>query len=111
MGRIENTGDIKLTLNTQVFKGSTNGNGDLYLEGTTKELVDDDMGTNYLYASNLKVTGDVYLHSASIGHAYVSAPENGRMEIILDKSGNVFYTGNPSAIHLTKRYKGNLIKE
>lgn len=109
--RIENSGDVKLDLNTQRFFGSVHGNGDIYLTGTTKDLMSNYTGTNYLYASQLTVTSYIYLHSISIGHAYVKAPENGLMDIVLDRNGDVHYTGNPNTIHLTKNGKGDLIRD
>jgi hypothetical protein len=51
------------------------------------------------------------LDSYSIGHAYINAPENGMMDIIIDRAGNVYYKGNPTTINLTRNNKGNLIKE
>jgi hypothetical protein len=33
------------------------------------------------------------------------------MDIILDRAGNVYYTGNPSKVNLVKNGAGNLIKE
>ena len=83
----------------------------MYLTGTTNRLESDYTGTNYLYASDLNITSYVYLHSVSIGHAHIKAPENGLMDIVLDRSGNIFYTGNPATIHLTRNDKGDLIKE
>ena len=73
--------------------------------------MDDYTGTNYLYAKDLTITNYVYLHSISIGHAYINAPQNGLMDIQLERAGNVYYTGNPSTINLTKNGKGELIKE
>jgi hypothetical protein len=109
--RIENSGDFKLDLNTLKTICSAHGNGDTYLTGTTNSLESDYTGTNYLYAKDLIITNYVYLHSVSIGHAYINAPINGLMDIIIDRSGNVFYNGNPSTIHLTENNKGLLIKE
>ena len=109
--RTENSGDFKLDLNTYRIGGSAHGNGDMYLTGTTNRLESDYTGTNYLYASDLNITSYVYLHSVSIGHAHIKAPENGLMDIVLDRSGNIFYTGNPATIHLTRNDKGDLIKE
>jgi hypothetical protein len=109
--RTENSGDFKLDLNTYRITGSAHGNGDMYLTGTTNRLESDYTGTNYLYAYGLTVSEYVYLHSVSIGHAYVNAPENGIMDIGIDRAGNVYYKGNPSTIHLTKNGKGNLIQE
>ena len=68
-------------------------------------------GTNYLYASDLTIQSYVYLHSVSIGHAYIKAPENGLMDILIDRDGDIHYTGNPNTIHLTKTGKGELIRD
>ena len=109
--RVANSGDIKLELNTGTIKASSHGNGDLYLSGVTGSLEDDYTGTNYLYASGLTITNYVYLHSVTIGKTYINAPENGLMDIVIDQTGNILYTGNPATIHLTKNSTGNLIKE
>ena len=68
-------------------------------------------GTNYLYANNLKVNSYVFLSSNSLGHAHINAPENGLMDIRINRAGNVYYKGNPNTINLTRNGKGNLIKE
>jgi len=109
--RTENSGDYRLALNTGTVTCSAHGNGDTYLSGYTDRLETDYTGTNYFYASNLTINGYAYLHSVSLGHAHIKAPENGLMDIIIDKAGNVYYTGNPSTIHLTRNNKGDLIKE
>ena len=109
--RTENSGDFRLDLNTYKITGSAHGNGDMYLTGTTDRLESDFTGTNYLYSYGLKVNSYIYLHSVSIGHAFINAPENGLMDIVLDRAGNVFYKGNPTTINLTRNNKGNLIKE
>ncbi len=109
--RNESSGDLKLNVNIGTILGSSHGNGDTYLSGVTNNFFDDYTGTNYLYASELKITGYVYLHSITIGHTYINAPENGLMDIIIDKAGNIYYKGNPNTIHLTRNDKGDLIKE
>ncbi len=109
--RTTNSGDLRLDLNTNVVICSAHGNGDIYLSGITGSLQNDYTGTNYLYAKDLTITGYVYLHSVSIGHAFINAPPNGLMDIVLDRSGNIYYKGDPGIIHLIKNDKGNLIKE
>jgi hypothetical protein len=109
--RIENSGDIKLDLQTYRAACSAHGNGDTYLTGKTYQLASDFTGTNFLYASGLTISSYTYLHSVSIGNAFINAPENGLMDIVLDRAGNVHYTGNPSTINLTRNSKGNLIKD
>ncbi len=108
--RTENSGDYKLDVNMDRVVCSAHGNGDTYLTGTTKKLESDYTGTNYLYAYGLAITDYVYLHSVSIGHAQINAPENGLMDIVIDRSGNIYYKGNPATINLTGSGKGNLIK-
>lgn len=109
--RAENSGEFRLDLNTNKIICSAHGNGDTYLTGTTKSLESDYTGTNYLYASGLTITDYVYLHSVTIGHSYINAPENGLMDIVIDRSGNIHYKGSPATIHLTRNNKGDLIKD
>jgi hypothetical protein len=109
--RAENSGDFRLDLKTGRIAGSAHGNGDMYLTGTTDRLESDYTGTNYLYAKGLKILNYVYLHSVTIGQTYINAPENGLMDIVIDRAGNIYYTGNPATINLKRNSKGNLIKE
>lgn len=109
--RNENSGDIKLDLQVHQVFTSSHGNGDTYLSGNTDQLQSDYTGTNYLYTTGLTINNYVYLHSVSIGHAYIKAPENGLMEVIIDRAGDVHYTGNPSSIKFTQNGKGNLIRD
>jgi hypothetical protein len=109
--RTENSGDLKLDLNVHKIVASAHGNGDMYLSGTTDILENDYTGTNYLFATGLHIASSVYLHSVSIGHAYINAPENGVMHIIIDRSGDVHFKGNPAEINLTKNGTGDLLWE
>lgn len=109
--RTENSGDLRLDMNMHKIVASAHGNGDMYLSGSTDILENDYTGTNYLYANGLNITSYVYLHSVSIGHAHINAPENGLMDIIIDRAGNIYYKGNPAEIRLTKNGKGELIRE
>ena len=109
--RTSNTGDVNLNVNTTRVACSTHGNGNIYLTGTTNRLEGDFVGTNFLYAKDLKILNYIYLHSASIGHAHITAPENGLMDIKIDRDGNIYYSGTPSQINLTRISKGDLIKE
>jgi len=109
--RSGNSGDLKLNIKTKICLGSSHGNGDTYLSGTTDRMNLDYKGTNYLYAGDLTILSYLYLHSVTLGATYINAPENGLMDVILDASGNVYYTGNPATIRLTKNSKGNLFKQ
>lgn len=105
------SGDIHLNLYCGAILCSTHGNGDIYLKGTVDQLMNDYAGTNFLYAKDLKVNDYVYLHSNSLGNAYINAPDNGLMDIRLESSGSVYYSGNPNTIHLTRGGKGDLVKD
>lgn len=109
--RIENSGSINLNIDVKQFSGSTHGNGDLYLKGYTNYFNYNFTGTNYIYADELLVRNYIYLYQNSIGSAYVAAPENGLLDVVINTSGNVFYKGNPSVINLTRNNKGELIKD
>ena len=109
--RITSSGDINLTINAYKVSGSSHGNGDLYLSGTTNQFMYDYVGTNYLYLSELTILNYAYLHSVTIGKTFFNAPENGLMDVIIDQDGDIYYKGNPSLIHLTKNGKGDLIKQ
>lgn len=109
--RTNNSGEIRLDADIGVIMCSSHGNGDIYLSGATNNLQNDYTGTNFLYANDLVVRQYIYLHSVSIGHAYVNAPQGGLMDIVLDRAGNIYYKGNPAHINLIKNGKGELIKE
>lgn len=109
--RTENSGDIKLDLGVHKIVASAHGNGDMYLSGSTDIFEHDYTGTNYLFATGLYISSYAYLHSVSIGHAHINAPENGLMDIIIDRSGDIYFKGNPANIRLTKNGKGELIRE
>jgi hypothetical protein len=109
--RTENSGDFHLDLNMDNIVCSAHGNGDMYLTGVTKRLESDYTGTNYLYAYGLEIKDYAYLHSVSIGHAQINAPEGGVMDMVIDRKGNIYYKGNPGVINLTGTGKGNLIHE
>lgn len=109
--KTHSSGDIRLNLNCKAVICSTHGNGDIYLEGVVNELQNDYSGTNSLYAKDLKVNNYIFLHSNSLGSAYINAPDNGLMDIKLEASGSVYYSGNPNTIHLTRSGKGDLVKD
>lgn len=100
--QVKNTGDVTLQVNTKGVGGGAHGNGNLYLSGTTDQLFYNYVGTNSLNASDLKVNNYIYLYCNTIGKTYINAPENGLMDIFINQSGNIYYTGNPNTIHLTK---------
>ncbi len=109
--RTSNSGDLNLKVNTDKIMISTHGNGDIYLTGNTIKLESSCVGTNFLYASDLIISNYAYLYTSSIVNSYVTAPENGLMDVQIARDGNVYYKGNPSQINLNRIGKGDLIKE
>ena len=109
--RTSNSGDMKLDINTNQIYASSHGNGDIYFTGVTNNLQGDFTGTNFLYAKKLSILNYVYMHQVSIGNAYINAPDNGRLDVKIERDGNIYYSGNPNQIELERIGKGNLIKE
>jgi hypothetical protein len=109
--KTHSSGDIHLDVRCSTVLCSAHGDGDIYVSGITDGLEDDYTGTNFLYAKDLKVNHHLYLHSVSLGHAYVNAPAGGIMDIRLEKSGNVYYSGTPGSINYVATGKGQLIQD
>jgi len=109
--KTSNSGDLKLKVNTDKMMISSHGNGDVYITGTTIKLESSCVGTNFLYANDLIISNYAYVYTASIGNSYVTAPDNGLMDVQIARDGNVYYKGNPSKINLSRIGKGDLIKE
>lgn len=96
--RAENSGDIHVD---GVFKKvitSSHGNGDIYLSGSCDSLYSYLFGTNFLKAQDFHVNKYIFIETISIGDATIRAPDNGKLECNIWRSGNVYYTGNPSVI-------------
>lgn len=109
--RVSNSGDIHLDVNCAAIYTGTHGNGDVYYSGITDMLQHDFSGTNFLYAKDLTIQHYAYVHSTSVGMGYIKSPEGGTMDVRLEDTGNLYYSGNPSTIHLTRGGKGDLIKD
>jgi hypothetical protein len=109
--RTSNSGDLKLAVNTNKMMISAHGNGDIYLTGNTIKLESSCVGTNFLFAKDLLISNYAFMYTASIGNSFVTAPENGLMDVQIARDGNIYYKGNPSQINLNRIGKGDLIKE
>jgi hypothetical protein len=110
--RAENSGDIYLDGFFKKVTTSSHGNGDIYLSGACDSLYSYLFGTNFLKAHDFKINNFVFIETISIGDANIKAPENGTLECNIWRSGNIYYTGNPSVIRdfSDGSAKGRLIK-
>jgi len=91
-------GDFYIKGTYHEVRTSSHGSGNMYVLCKTSRLYTYMNGTNYLHANEAEIGEYVFIESASLGHAYVKAPENGTLEYHLHKSGNLYYSGNPSVI-------------
>lgn len=107
--RMETPGDVYLKVQTHYLGGSTHGNGDLYVSGSTDYFYYNYNGTNFIYANELKIHLYTYLESHSVGHAYVNIHQAG-MDAVLYSNGNIYYTGTPNFLNYTTKAKGKVIK-
>lgn len=108
--RIESPGDVYLKVQTHYFGGSTHGNGDLYISGSTDLFYYNYNGTNFIYADNLQIQQYAYLESHSVGHAFININSAG-MDAALFSNGNIYYYGNPNYLNFHSKGKGKVIKK
>lgn len=111
---IANSGDIHLNVNLKYLHTSTHGNGDIYAKGYVDYSNHYTNGTNYLRLKDLIIKNRIDLNSYTIGHCYINAPSNpsgGLMKIEIWEAGNIYYSGNPDSLNLTRKGKGDLIRE
>ena len=109
--RVSNSGDMYVKVNVGCLKTSAHGNGDLYVEGKAIENFNYTNGTNFVHLENLVVQNYIFVETLTVGHCYINAPVNGPIEATMWESGNIYYKGTPTAIHLNRKGKGDLIKE
>jgi len=108
------SGEIHLNVNLKYLHTSTHGNGDIYAKGFVDYGNHYTNGTNYLWFKDLIIKNRIDLNSYTIGHCYINAPTNltgGLMKLEIWESGNIYYKGEPDSLNLTRKGKGELIKE
>jgi hypothetical protein len=109
---LESSGDIHLNINAYTLKTASHGNGDVYVEGYSFQSFNYLNGTNTLDMRNCTVQDYMYVTTHSVCHIHVKAPEGHLFEGDISSDGNVYYTGNPSAINFKHSGgKGEVIKE
>jgi len=109
----ENVGDTYLNGTFNKITSASHGAGDMYINGTTDTLYVYSFGTNFFYGQNLTVKTYAFVETITIGNCYVKAPDNGVLGCNIHRSGNIYYTGNPTVINNYSDgvEKGKLIKE
>ncbi|MBN8693330.1 MAG: DUF2807 domain-containing protein [Bacteroidetes bacterium] len=111
---IANSGDIHLDINLKYLHTSTHGNGDIYAKGFVDYGNHYTNGTNYLRFQDLIIKNRIDLNSYTIGHCYINAPTNptgGLMKLEIWEAGNIYYKGEPDSLNLTRKGRGELIRE
>jgi hypothetical protein len=103
-----NSGDIHLQVNTKYTFGHMHGDGDLYVEGTTQNFSTHTIGQGFIHAPDLQ-SQYTYLYYGSSGQAYVGAI--GELDVVIAKSGDVYYYGNPGTLKCSSIGSGKLIHE
>lgn len=109
--RSESSGDIYLDVNVHHLNTSSHGNGDVYVTGQADTSYHYMFGTNYLQMANCAIQKYIFIETISSGYAKIQAPANGPIEANIWQSGNIYYTGNPTATNYQRHAKGDLIKE
>jgi len=104
---INATGDYHLLFNCdRVELKLHTGPADIYATGYAKDLYLYSVANGYSYAKDLR-SETCTVHTESTGDTYVNASSELQAEI--GYSGNVYYSGNPSAVR-TGNGTGNLIQ-
>jgi hypothetical protein len=65
-------------------------------------------GTGFMYCDHL-YCGYTYLSTGTTGDCYINSL--GELDVVINKNGNVYYSGNPSPIHAQINGTGQLIHE
>lgn len=109
--RVGNTGDTHISGHFKTIYTSTHGGGDIYLKGSTDELLVYTNGTNYIRAQNLVIKRFCYVSSYTLGDVILNL-EGVELEYLINDDGNILYTGNPKSIKQLNNTvtKGKLIK-
>lgn len=97
--QVASSGDFHVNGEYRVIKTSSNGNGDMYLEGKTKTLFVYTHGINYVDAKNLEVSDYMFIHTVTIGDCYINAENTRQFDCKIENSGNIYYTGNPTVLN------------
>jgi hypothetical protein len=90
--RTKSTGDVDLIVNNSKIISHMFGNGDIYFRGITGEHSCHVVGEGFVNCSGLS-TQYTWIYSRTSGYAYINVTN--LLQIIIESSGNVYYTGKP----------------
>lgn len=108
---LESSGAVYLCGRFNCISSFSNGNGDLYLKGTTKRLVAQTQGTNYVHAEELTISESAQVDLASLGDVRLNGKGLKKLQYRIYKSGNLYYSGDVQLVSgsLEKGATGRLI--
>jgi putative autotransporter adhesin-like protein len=105
--RIENSGNIELTVNSGQVISHIYGAGDLTLHGTSSEHLCSIGGASFLYASDL-TTNYTWIQSFTLGLCYVKT--SGLLTYRIDDKGDIYCYGHPTTVQkISNQGKGQLL--
>lgn len=100
-----NSGNVDLMINNNMVRSYMHGSGNLTLSGNTNEHAAYIKGTSYLYANGLH-TGYTYINTLTLGPCYIQA--DNILDCKIDEKGDVYCSGNPPTVHVTRNSEGHL---
>ncbi|MBC7861497.1 MAG: DUF2807 domain-containing protein, partial [Bacteroidia bacterium] len=104
--QITNSGDIHLNVNNLCVTGGIHGMGDIYLEGATLYHNSNINGEGFLHGENCKTdVSDLVMITSGV----TKVDARVKLIVIIEGSGDVYYTGNPGVIQQQVSGKGKLI--
>lgn len=105
--RARQSGDVELTINTQIVFTQVHNTSDVTLHGKSILHGNFHVGAGFLHCENLQ-TDITWSHSKASGDEYLNAKNS--LAATLDWIGNIYYSGNPS-INITGTGEGKLIHQ
>lgn len=102
-----NSGDLYLDVDNTYLIGGNNGMGDVIASGKTNYHLVYCHGEGWVNAKNLQTeTSDLVLLTS--GLTYVNASNS--LIVLIERTGDVYYNGDPPVIDLKRNGSGQLIK-
>lgn len=96
--RVASSGDVHLRGTYRVIRSSSNGNGDMYISGVTRELFLYTNGINFVDTRALSVSNYMFIHSVTIGDCHINAADTRQFDYNIQGRGNIYYYGKPVLI-------------
>lgn len=103
--QIKNSGNINVTVNTNVLRSHMHGSGDITLHGYSAEHDVSIGGTAYLYASDLQ-TGYTFIDEFTLGLSYIRVSD--LLICKMRDKGDVYCYGNPVKVEKSISGSGQL---